>query len=354
MERQFGHWYRSYPYAGADSLAYAKSGFIWDNALRHGVSVRSWGEFANWFESDSGEQPGGTWEDWYRDSQILEGKIDGELHVPVGYYKTRSDVPSMDSILSRRYPNFQLQIPDQYRATLFLQDLERYEREGGLPQLNLVFLPVDHNSAGSPGYPTQSAQMADNDLAMGRVIEAISRSKFWKDSVVFVHEDDTQDGVDHVDGHRNLLLIASPYAKRGAVVSKYYMQLDLIKTIEQILGLPAMNQMDLAAVPIRDAFTDDPDFTSYTVRPNLIPLDTMPLPLAQQSAVERAAPSAILQPSRARWWHGSRAAGRRRDCAARARRVTPQCVQRGVWRRARPSWRTACGRTSASSTPNRP
>lgn len=288
MERQFGHWYRSYPYAGADSLAYAKSGFIWDNALRHGVSVRSWGEFANWFESDSGEQPEGKWSDWYRDSLILEGRIDGDLHVPVGYYKTRSDVPSMDSILSRRYPNFQLQIPDQYRATLFLQDLKQYEREGGLPRLNLIFLPVDHNSAGAPGYPTQSAQMADNDLAMGRVVEAISRSEFWKDSVVFVHEDDTQDGVDHVSGHRNLLLIASPYAKRGAVVSKYYTQLDLIKTIEQILGLPAMNQMDLAAVPIWDAFTDKPDFRPYTARPNLIPLDTMPLPLAQQSAVERA------------------------------------------------------------------
>ena len=275
IEREFGNFYRSYPASGADSLAYAKSGFIWDDALRHGVSARSWGEYASYFEAAGGQQPTGTWKQWYHDSQILEGKATGRLHAPVGYYTAHSDVPSLEKILDHDYPNFQLQIPDQYRADLFSQDFAKYVSTGNLPALNMMWVMADHTSGSAPGFPTPRAQVADNDLATGRIIDQISHSPYWKDTAVFVIEDDTQDGVDHVDGHRNIALIASPYAKKGAVVHTYYSQLNLMRTIEQILGLPPMNQMDLAAGPMTDAFTNTPDLTPYTAKPNQIPLDEM-------------------------------------------------------------------------------
>jgi len=137
-----------------------------------------------------------------------------------------------------------------------------------------MWVMTDHTSGTTPGFPTPRAQVADNDLATGRIIDQISHSKFWKDTAVFVVEDDTQNGVDHVDGHRNVALVASPYAKPG-VVDTYYSQLNIVRTIEQILGLPAMNQLDLAAMPMSDAFTNTPNFAPYNVRPNNIPLDTL-------------------------------------------------------------------------------
>lgn len=278
IEKEFGNFTRSYPASGADPLAYAKSGFLWDDALRHGKSVRSWGEYANYFEAAHGQQPLGTWKQWYRDSRILEGKAKGKLHIPVGYYQASSDIPSLQRNLVKDYPNFQLQIPDQYRADLFSRDFKKLERSGDLPALNMMWVMTDHTSGTAPGLPIPRAAVADNDLATGRIIDQISHSKFWKDTAIFVIEDDTQDGVDHVDGHRNIALVASPYAKRGAVVHDYYSQLNIVRTIEQMLGLPPMNQLDLAAVPMSAAFTDTPDFTPYTVRPNRIPLDTISPP----------------------------------------------------------------------------
>jgi len=275
IERQFGNFTRSYPASGADALAYAKSGFIWNNAVRHGKSVRSWGEYANFFQASNGELPVGTWRQWYNDSQILEGKATGELHVPVGYYQTHSDIPSLERVLAHNYPNFQLQIPDQYRVDLFQRDLADYVKSGSLPALNMMWVMADHTAGGAPGFPTPAAQVADNDLAVGRIVDSISHSPFWKNTAIFVIEDDTQNGVDHVDGHRNVALIASPYARQGALVSHYYSQLNLMRTIEQILGLPPMNQQDLAAVPMTDAFTNTPNFAPYTVRPNKVRLDSM-------------------------------------------------------------------------------
>jgi len=275
IEREFGNFTRSYPAAGGDALAYAKSGFLWDDALRHGLSVRSWGEYANYFQAANGSQPTGTWAQWYHDSQILEGKASGKLHVPVGYYQSHSDIPSLERNLDHRYPNFQLQIPDQYRADLFQRDLAAYVKSGSLPALNMMWVMTDHTAGGAPGFPTPAAEVADNDLATGRIIDSISHSPFWKDTAIFVIEDDTQNGVDHVDGHRNVAMIASPYARQGAIVDHYYTQLNLVRTIEQMLGLPPMNQQDLAAVPMTDAFTNTPNFAPYTVKPNQIPLDTM-------------------------------------------------------------------------------
>jgi hypothetical protein len=114
--------------------------------------------------------------------------------------------------------------------------------------------------------------VADNDLATGRLVSDISHSKFWKDSAIFILEDDPQNGVDHVDGHRSTLMVVSPYARRGAVNHQYYSQINVVRTIEQILGIPPMNQEDRAAVPMFDAFTNRPNFQPYDVLPNQVPL----------------------------------------------------------------------------------
>lgn len=217
----------------------------------------------------------GTWQDWYRDSQILEGKQSGNWHVPVGTFQTSSDIHSNDVLLNRDFPPFDLQIPDQYRADIFLKEFQQYVKNGNLPNLSMMSLPNDHTSGTSPGYPTPEAMVADNDLALGRMVDAISHSPYWKDSAIFVVEDDSQNGVDHVDGHRMPAFVISPYAKHNSVNHTYYTQVDVVRTIEQILGLPPMNQMDAAANPMWGAFTDTLDLTPFTVVSNQIPLNVM-------------------------------------------------------------------------------
>jgi hypothetical protein len=279
LERSYANYVRSY--GQPDAMVYPKSGFLWDNALAHGKTAKVWGEYAKDFVAPDGTHAAGNWADWYRDSQILEGKQTGTLHTPVGYNKSISDIPSLDGILSRNYPLFDTKIPDQYRADLFLKDLQGYEKTGDLPNLNMLWLSSDHTNGTSAGYPTPAAMQADSDLAVGRIIEAVSHSKYWKDTAVISIEDDSQNGVDHVDGHRNVALVASPYAKKGAVVSTYYTQANVTRTIEQILGLPPMNQVDMAAQPMYDIFTNKPDLTPYTALPNTVPLDTMNKTAAQ-------------------------------------------------------------------------
>jgi hypothetical protein len=133
-------------------------------------------------------------------------------------------------------------------------------------------VPDDH-TATSPEDPSPVAEVADNDLAVGRIVDKISHSPIWRDSAIFVAEDDSQAGVDHVDGHRAPFYLISPYAKRGVVDSTYYTQLNIVRTIEAILGLPPMNQEDRAAVPMTDAFTNTPDLTPYTTLPENVPLN---------------------------------------------------------------------------------
>jgi hypothetical protein len=129
--------------------------------------------------------------------------------------------------------------------------------------------------------------VADNDLALGKLVEAISKSRYWQSSAILVTEDDSQNGLDHVDGHRTVGLVISPYAKRGAVDSALYTTISMVRTIEQILGLPPMNQFDLAAEPMFDSFTAEPDFSPYTTLPNQIPLDEMNPPLAATTGLQR-------------------------------------------------------------------
>jgi YVTN family beta-propeller protein len=219
------------PSSGFDALLYLKSGFLWENALRHGKTFENFGEYT------------------------VENMPPPAM----------SDVPSLQAHTVPEFSGFELTTPDVLRARLFANHLARYEAEGEMPNLITLTLPNDHTGGSNPLYPTPQTQVADNDQALGQIVEAISHSSFWSSTAIFVEEDDTQGGPDHVDGHRGPLLVISPYAKHGKFVdSTLYTQVSVVRTIEQILGLPPMNQLDAAAAPIRSAFTDKPDLTPYT------------------------------------------------------------------------------------------
>jgi hypothetical protein len=293
IEKEFGAFYRSYPAQGGDALAYQRDGFLWNAAAAAGQTSESFGEYNNFLNQ---EAPTPSWSDYYQDSQILEGKAKGPLPVPESSVDTYADIPSLNAIDDHEYPAFDLGIPDQYREDVWAQSFAKSVKTGKLANLNLIWMPDDHTAGVGTGDPNPVAEVADNDLAVGRMIGTISHSKYWSSSAVFVLEDDSQNGVDHVDGHRAPLEIASPYAKRGVVDSTYYTQLNVVKTIEQMLGIAPMNQEDRAAEPMFDAFTNTANLTPYTVRPNQIPLTQgLTTTSASSAAVARAPQTAAAQ-----------------------------------------------------------
>jgi YVTN family beta-propeller protein len=270
IERSFGDFTRSYPYDGDDALAYASSGFIWDNVLRHGLTFRDYGEFVNAII----DPPGATFADIYKD--FTEGTHRIKIHAKANLEQL---IPNM----CPTFIGFPNTVSDQYRASEFIRELKEYERNDNFPNFIIMLLPTDHTSGTRPGMPTPKAAVADNDLALGRIVEAISGSKFWKETCILVTEDDPQDGLDHVDGHRTVGLVISPYTRRGEVVSTYYSQINMVRTIENILGLPPMNQLDMSAEPMADCFTGKPDFSRYRAVKNNIPLDQLNPPLVSLS-----------------------------------------------------------------------
>ncbi|MBV8995298.1 MAG: hypothetical protein JO287_16745, partial [Pseudonocardiales bacterium] len=275
VEKEFGAFYRSYPSQGGDALAYQRDGFLWNAAEKAGLSVQNFGEYIYNPYSLPADAP--TWDTWYAESQWLEGKLSGPEPIdnPCQYTRVHSDIPSLQAISDPCFPNFQLSIPDQYRVDQWLPVFKQQARTGNMPNLSFMWLMTDHTGAtgvsNSSTVPDPVAQAADNDLAVGRVVDTISHSRFWKSTAIFVVEDDTQNGVDHIDGHRGPAFVVSPYSAAG-VDDDYYTQVNMVKTIEQILGIHAMNQEDLAAEPMYDAFTEQPDFAPYTLQPNQIPL----------------------------------------------------------------------------------
>jgi len=268
IEKEFGAFYRSYPAQGGDALAYQRDGFLWNAAEAVGKTVQVYGEYNNFMN----EPAGTTWSSYYTDSQIMEGKATGPLPVPPSSVYAYADIPSLNAVDYHPYPPFNLAIPDQYRADIWQQEFNKQVKSGNLPSLELIWMPDDHTAGVGTGDPDPIAEVADNDLATGRIISDIAHSKYWKNSAVFVLEDDSQNGVDHVDGHRAPLMVASPYAKRGIVDDTYYTQLNVVRTIEQILGIAPMNQEDRAASPMWDAFTNRPNDTPFTYVPNQISL----------------------------------------------------------------------------------
>ncbi|HEY7309162.1 MAG TPA: alkaline phosphatase family protein, partial [Gemmataceae bacterium] len=247
LEKSFGHFTRSYPYEGSDPLAFASSGFLWDNALARKKTFRNYGEFVK-----TTLPKGTTWTDMYNDSKRRAGKIKIE---------TKPNVEALTLFTRAGFPGYHLTIPDAYRVRIFLEDLKDFERKGEFPHLTYLWLPSDHTSGTKPDMPTPASMVADNDLALGRVVEAISKSRFWKDTCIFVVEDDPQNGFDHIDAHRTVALVISPYTRRKFVDRTNYNQTGMVKTIELILGLPPMNQLDLSATPMSACFQRQPDLT---------------------------------------------------------------------------------------------
>jgi YVTN family beta-propeller protein len=216
------------------NLTAPESGYIWDYAARAGVSVRSYGEFVeNRSKSASG------------DVVAVES------------------VPGLKNLVAPSFAAFDLTITDQKRVDTWLQEFTGFVQNGNLPQLSILHLGNDHTLGTTPGAPTPRAMIADNDLALGRVVETIANSPYWKDSAIFVVEDDAQSGPDHVDSHRSVALVASPFAKRGFVDHSFYSTSGMLRSMELILGLPPMSMYDAAATPLFNAFQATPDLAVY-------------------------------------------------------------------------------------------
>ncbi|MFZ2022016.1 MAG: bifunctional YncE family protein/alkaline phosphatase family protein [Terracidiphilus sp.] len=309
-------WLRDYPSNGGDALAYQEKGHLWDTAEKAGVSLKNYGEYVeyntftppgctlnnnytSYTSAGSGSTGGGVvsgvtplpytqslsceplWIDWYNDVLAYESGQESQLY-NYKYVASYTPLPTLYKDTVQNYPQFDLNIPDQYRFDVWQQDFNHDVAAGEVPQLEFMWISSDHTG----GPPNSAAMQADNDLALGRFVDAISHSPIWKDSAIFIEEDDAQTGVDHVDGHRSPGYVVSPYVKQqvnkdgtgaGAVAdSTFYTQVNITRTIEQILGIAPMNQNDLVASPMSDIFIDNPpvrNFLPWAHVPNGVPLN---------------------------------------------------------------------------------
>ena len=241
---------RRVPYAaeGKFEISRPAGGYLWDRAAEKGVSYRSYGEFV-----DNGPTP--------------DDPSTTKVKALIGHFDPK-------------FRGYDLNYPDVKRADRFLEELAGFEESGEMPRLVVLRLPNDHTSGTAPGKPTVQAYLADNDLALGRVVEGLSKSRFWKQMAIFVVEDDAQNGSDHVDAHRTVALAISPYIKRKAVDSTMYSTSSMLRTMELCLGLEPMSQFDAAARPMWRAFTSTPDLAPYTHRPAQVDLDAKNLATA--------------------------------------------------------------------------
>jgi DNA-binding beta-propeller fold protein YncE len=221
------------------NIAAPAQGYIWDYAKRANVSYRSYGEFAEWEEQG---------------------------------VKMAATVPGLDEHIHPTYPPFDLAIPDEKRIQIFADEFTQFVAKGTVPHLTIMRLPRDHTNGTSPGSITPTSMIAENDLALGELVELISHSAIWKESAIFVLEDDAQNGPDHVDAHRSPVFVMSPFVRRGVVDSTLYTTSGVLRTMELILGLPPMSQYDAAATPMYNAFTTTPNLTPFTHVPPRVPL----------------------------------------------------------------------------------
>jgi YVTN family beta-propeller protein len=306
-------WVRDYPSNGGDAIAYQKKGHLWDTAVKAGVSFKNYGEYIeyNTFLTPTGSTTEPLWIDFYNDAMAYESGKQSQLY-NFNTVASHSPLPNLIYNTVQNYPQFDLGIPDQFRVDIWAQDFANDVANGTVPQLEMMWISSDHTG----GPPSSPAMQADNDLALGRFIDIISHSPVWSSSAIFVEEDDAQDGVDHVDGHRSPGYVISPFVNQkvnpdgaGAGVtedSTFYTQVNMTRTIEQILGLAPMNQFDLTASPMRPLFIDNPpakNFLPWAHVPNQIALNmgvsqtaTQPIPAASSTDQPQAAPK--IQESR--------------------------------------------------------
>ncbi len=270
MEQNYSSYARSYPYDGGDALAYSPQGFLWTAAARKRLWVRVFGEFVNRprivDRKDPQRRGRPSWSELWNDYRTGSGRFQ---------IFAETDNAALRPHLHPHAIGFPMNVSDQWRADQFLSDLREWERRGRMPALSIILLPNDHTAGTTPGMPTPRACVADNDLAFGRIVDALSHSRFWSETLILCIEDDSQLGVDHVDGHRTLAYCVSPYTRRRAVVSRMYDHTGIVRTIELVLGIPAMNRFDRAGRPLRECFTSTADLTPYVHRPNRVPLDEL-------------------------------------------------------------------------------
>ncbi len=222
----------SYPSEGNFPIATPAGGYLWDRAAEANISFRSYGEF------------------------VVNGKTPND--------PCKAKLKSLEGRFDPHYRSFDMDYPDMKRAERFVSELHRFEKEGTMPQLQVVRLPQDHTAGTSAGKWTPTACVAENDAALGALVEAVSKSKFWASTAIFVVEDDAQNGPDHVDAHRTVALVVSPYTKRRFVDSTMYSTSSMLRTMELILGLRPMSQFDAAATPMYHAFQSRPDSSTYS------------------------------------------------------------------------------------------
>ncbi len=259
-ESSAGEYVRSYDTEN-DVLGHQRSGFLWTAVQAAGGTARNFGEFMA-FEN---KPETATWQQYYCAATGVEAGGDpAQLTDPAIKVDDHSPIPSLDTISNHDAPQFDTSIPDLYRYQVWKQEFERQ----GPANLNMMWLSSDHT--GGPADPR--AQVADGDLAVGKIVDEISHSRYWKSSAIFVVEDDSQDGADHVDGHRAPVQVISPYAKHGKVDHTYYSQITMVRTIEQILGAQPLNQKVAAATPMYGAFNARADLTPFDSRAHQVPL----------------------------------------------------------------------------------
>ncbi len=224
-----------YDYEGDNPIAVPPGGYIWDNCLRHGITYRSYGEF------------------------VFNGKTASD--------SMRAVMPSLEGHVAPWFAGWDLDISDMDRIAAWKKEFDAYEQSGDLPHFQVIRLPNDHTYGTARGKLSPRAYVAQNDLALGMVMEAISNSRFWSQSAVFVIEDDAQSGPDHVDAHRTVALVVSPYVKRHFVDSRLYSTSSMLRTMELILGLPPMTQFDASAAALWNSFQAEPVLSPYRHRP---------------------------------------------------------------------------------------
>ena len=275
VEKNVRAWFRSYPHVQEDALVYSPTGFIWNNTADHGKTVRIYGE-----ASQPHYDTRLSWTDIY--TNYKAGR-------PFNFTNT-STISRVRPLLSPNYPaSDELRITDQIRADAFIKELATFEKQPGdaFPELSVMALSTDHTVGTRPGMPVPTAMVADNDLALGRMLEALSKSRFWKNTVVFVTEDDSQAGWDHVSAYRTTGFVVSPYSRLRRTVTKNYNQTCVLRSIEQILGLPPMNIVDATALPMFECFTATPNYAPYRHRPARVRLNRLNPALSKLTGAAR-------------------------------------------------------------------
>ncbi len=285
-ESSAGEYTRSYD-TEEDVLGHQRSGFLWTAIESAGKTAKNYGEF----EYTEGK-PAGTWQQYYcAATSVDNGGNPAQLTTPDLKGNYGSVIPSLNAIADPLSPPFDLSIPDLYRYQIWKQDFEQH----GPSNFQMLWLSSDHT--GGPSTPR--AAVADGDLAVGKVVDEISHSKYWKSSAIFVVEDDSQAGVDHVDGHRAPIQVISPWAAHGKTISTYYSQISMVRTIEQILGAEPLNQKVAAATPMYDAFQATPNNAPFTAVPNQIPIteNVNPAPVCGADVPAAGVPAAPRVPA---------------------------------------------------------